>query len=219
MDLYEALYTTRAMRRVSSEPIPQDVIHLMLDAAIRAPSASNMQNWRWLVVTDPEVVAAVGSLYAEAFDTGMKTIYAGAKERAEAAGDHQSLRVQSSSEWLRDNMGSVPLLVVACDRNDPIGSSVFPAVWNLMLAARGAGVGTTLTTFNHHFRHDETRAVLGIPAEKGWRIAAIVSCGYPTGKWGVASRAPVTNVVFQDRWGNPTDWDVPGPVWTADDTE
>lgn len=213
MDLYEALYTTRAMRRVSTEPIPTDVVQQMLDAAIRAPSGSNMQAWRWLVITDSDVIAEVAALYGESFDQGMATIYAGARERAEAAGDDQSLRVQSSSQWLRDNMASVPLLVVACDRNDPMGSSIYPAVWNLMLAARGHGVGTTLTTFSSHFRHDETREALGIPADKGWRVAAIVSCGYPTGTWGVANRPPVTDVVFQDRWGNPTDWEVPGPMW------
>ena len=213
MDLYEALYTTRAMRRVSTEPIPEDVIQLMLDAAIRAPSGSNMQNWRWIVVTDPDVIAKVGGLYAEAFDMGMATVYAGAKERAEAAGDTQSLRVQSSSQWLRDNMANVPLLVVVCDRNDPTGSSIYPAVWNLMLAARGQGVGTTLTTFSSHFRHDETREALGIPAEKGWRVSAIISCGYPTGNWGVAARGPVTDVVFRDHWGNPTGWDIPAELW------
>ena len=215
MDLYEALYTTRAMRRVSTEPIPTEVVQHMLDAAIRAPSGSNMQAWRWLVITDPDVIADVATLYGEAFDQGMKTVYAGARERAEAAGDDQSLRVHSSSQWLRDNMASVPLLIVACDRNDPMGSSIYPAVWNLMLAARGQGVGTTLTTFSYHFRHDETRAALGIPAGKGWRVAALISCGYPTGKWGIAERPPVTDVVFQDRWGNPTGWDAADPMWPA----
>lgn len=215
MDLYEALYTTRAMRRVSPDPIPTAVVQQMLDAAIRAPSGSNAQQWRWLVLTDPDVIRRLGELYAEAFDAGMSTFYAGAEERAEAAGDTQMLKVHSSSRWLRDNMGSVPLIVVACDRNDPIGSSIYPAVWNLMLAARGAGVGTTLTTFNTHLRHDETRDLLGIPADKGWRVAAIVPCGYPTGKWGVAKRPPVTDVVYQDHWGSPTDWDVAEPLWEA----
>lgn len=215
MDLYEALYTTRAMRRVSTDPIPDDVIQLMLDAAIRAPSASNMQNWRWLVLTDPDVIKTVGDLYAEAFDLGMSTFYAGAEDRAEAAGDGQAIRVLSSSRWLRDNMRDVPLLVVACDRNDPLGSSIYPAAWNLMLAARGKGVGTTLTTFVTHLKHDEVRQALGIPAEKGWRVAAIISCGYPTGNWGVAARGPVTDVVYRDHWGTPTGWDAAGPLWQA----
>ena len=215
MDLYEALYTTRAMRRVSTEPIPEDVVQLMLDAAIRAPSASNMQNWRWLVITDPDQITKIGDLYADAFDLGMTTFYAGARERAKAAGDHQAQRVFSSSDWLRDNMRNVPLLVVACDRNDPMGSSIYPAAWNLMLAARGQGVGTTLTTFVSHLKHDEAIAALGVPADKGWRIAAIISCGYPLGKWGTATRGPVTDVVYRDRWGNPTGWEDSGPMWEA----
>jgi len=216
MDLYEALYTTRAMRRVSPEPVPTEVIQQMLDAAIRAPSGSNMQAWRWLVITDADVIAEVGALYADAFDEAMNTFYAGTVDKAQQSGDSQMQRIQSSSRWLRDNMGQVPLLVVACDRNDPLGSSIYPAIWNLMLAARGAGVGTTLTTFNYHLRHDETRELLGIPADKGWRIAAVISCGYPTGRWGVAKRPPVTDVVYQDHWGSRTAWDVPGPLWRAE---
>jgi len=211
MDLYEALYTTRAMRRVSPDPIPAEVIQQMLDAAIRAPSGSNMQAWRWLVLTDPEVISAVAELYAEAYDEAMRTFYAAAAEQAK--GDPGARRVQSSSRWLRDNMGNVPLLIVVCDRNDPMGSSIYPAVWNMMLAGRGAGVGTTLTTFISHLRHDEARRLLGIPAEKGWRIAAVVSCGYPAGRWGVAARPPVTDVVYQDHWGSPTAWNVSEPMW------
>ena len=213
MDLYEALYTTRAMRRVSPEPIPPEIVQQMLDAAIRAPSGSNMQQWRWLVLTDRDVIRQLGDLYAEAFDAGMDRFYAGAEERARESGDQQMARVWSSARWLRDNMGSVPLIIVACDRNDAMGSSIYPAVWSLMLAARGHGIGTTLTTFNTHTRHDETRQLLGIPAEKGWRVAAIIPCGYPLGKWGIAARPPVTDVVFQDHWGTPTDWNVPGPLW------
>jgi len=216
MDLYEALYTTRAMRRVSTEPVPTDVIQQMLDAAIRSPSGSNMQQWRWLVLTDPDVIRQLGDLYAEAWDEGMRTFYAGTEERAKAAGDNAMMKIQSSSRWLRDNMRNVPLIVVACDRNDPMGSSIYPAVWNLMLAARGAGIGTTLTTFNSHLRHDETRALLGIPADKGWRVAAVIPCGYPLGNWGVATRPPVTDVVYADCWGEPTGWDVPGPLWRKD---
>jgi nitroreductase len=204
------------MRRVSSQPVPTEVVQQMLDAAIRAPSGSNMQAWRWLAITDSDVIAQVAVLYAESFDEAHRTFYAGTAEKAKQSGDTQMQRIQSSSRWLRDNMASVPLLIVACDRNDPLGSSIYPAVWNLMLAARGAGVGTTLTTFNYHLRHDETRELLGIPADKGWRIAALISCGYPTGRWGVAKRPPVTDVVFQDRWGNPTGWDVPGPLWSGD---
>lgn len=215
MNLNEALYTTRAMRRVKPDPIPTDVIQRMLDAAIRAPSASNMQNWRWIAITDRDVVNEVGSIYADAVDVGMATIYQGAKERAEASGDEQASRVLTSSEWLRDNMRNVPLLIAACDRNDPLGSSIYPAAWNLMLAARGEGVGTTLTTFATHFKHDELVAALDIPADKGWRVAAIISCGYPTGRWGVAERGPLEDVVYLDRWGNRPDWDLDGPLWSA----
>ncbi len=73
MDLYEALYTTRAMRRVRPDPIPDHVVASMLDAAIRAPSGSNAQSWRWLTVTDRDTLAAMGRLYATAWQTLLET--------------------------------------------------------------------------------------------------------------------------------------------------
>ena len=204
------------MRRVSPDPIPTEVVQRMLDAAIRAPSGSNMQAWRWLVLTDRDVIAKLAEIYADAFDEAMSTFYKGTVAAAKERGDDQAIRVQTSAEWLRDNMNTVPLIIVACDRNDPTGASIYPAVWNLMLAARGAGVGTTLTTFNYHLRHDETRELLGVPADKGWRIAAVIPCGYPTGRWGVAKRPPVTDVVYADHWGNAIDWEVNEPLWSDD---
>ena len=213
MDLYEALYTTRAMRRTKPDPIPEDVVKRMLDAAIRAPSGGNTQQWRWIAVTDPSVIERLGVLYAEAFDEGMATFYSGREDAARAAGDDQSVRVMTSSRWLRDNFGSLPLVVVAYTRNDPDGSSIYPAVWNLMLAARGQGVGTTLTTFLNYFRHAETAGALDVPTDKGWKLAATVTCGYPLGRWDVASRPPVTKVAFSDRWGNSPAWTVDEPLW------
>ena len=141
MDLYEALYTTRAMRRVRPDPIPDNVVASMLDAAIRAPSGSNAQSWRWLTVTDRDTLAAMGRLYAAAWQTLLDTVYKGREVT-----DPQMVRVTRSSEWLAANFGTVPLVVLAYMRNDPSGASIYPAVWNLMLAARGHGVGTTLTT-------------------------------------------------------------------------
>jgi nitroreductase len=210
MDLYEALYTTRAMRRVKPDPIPDEVVSLMLDAAIRAPSASNSQSWRFLTVTDRATMEELAKLYAAAWDQLHTSVYAGSRERAERSGDAQGLRVLGSADWLAANFADLPLVVMALHRNDPTGASIYPAVWNMMLAARGRGVGTTLTTVLGHFKHAEVCELLGIPAERGWRLAAAVTCGYPLGRWGVASREPAHEVVYAERWGAP-------PAWTADD--
>lgn len=213
MDLNEALYTTRAMRRVKPDPIPDDVVASMMDAAIRAPSGGNTQNWRWMAVSDPDVRAQLGPLYREAHALLQETIYKGRREVAEAAGDDGALRVMRSSQWLADNFEQVPLWMLAFSRNDPSGASIYPAVWNLMLAARGHGVGTCLTTILGIFKQAETFEVLGVPQDKGWKMAAAVSAGYPLGTWGVAARAPAQQVTFADRWGQPVAWAADEPLW------
>lgn len=217
MDLNEALYTTRAMRRVKPDPIPVDVVQSMLDAAVRSPSGSNAQNWRWLTVTDRSTMAALGRLYVEAWDELNSTFYAGAKEAAVERGDEQLLRVMSSSQWLADNFQDVPLVVLPYHRNDPSGASIYPAVWSLMLEARSHGVGTTLTTVLGIFRHSEVADLLGVPLDKGWQNAAAVPCGYPLGRWGVAKRAPVHQVVYDEHWGAIPRWTVNEPLWSESD--
>jgi len=213
MDLYEALYTTRAMRRVSSDPVPNDVVRSMLDAAIRSPSGGNTQNWRWLTVTDRDTIGRLGELYAEAWDELNATFYKGKKEEAEASGDEATKRVLNSAQWLADNFGTVPLVVLPYSRNDPSGASIYPAVWSLMLAARGHGIGTTLTTVLGNFKSKEVAELLGVPLEKGWQNAGAIPCGYPLGRWGLAERAPVHEVVYEGRWGQTPEWRVDGSLW------
>lgn len=209
MDLYEALYTTRAMRRVSEEPVAEDDIRIMLDAAVRAPSGSNAQNWRWLVVTDRTTIGELATVYAEAYRILTETVYA----NVNISGDPQKQRVKASSQWLADNFSSVPLVVLPYHRNDPSGASIYPAVWNLMLAARGRGIGTTLTTVLGMFKPDETAEVLQVPPDKGWVNAAAITCGHPLGEWGLAARKPAHEVVYQDSWGATPGWTIDEPMW------
>lgn len=212
MDLSEALYTTRAMRRVSGEPISDDVMARILDAAVRAPNGGNAQNWRMIVVSDPTVRGQLGPLYRAAYARLQETIYAGRREKAEERGDDATLRVMRSSDWLAENFEQVPVWIMFLSRNDPSGASIYPAVWNAMLAARGEGVGTCLTTILGLFRGDETLELLDIPAERGWQLAAAVSCGYPLGRWDVARRRPVEEVTYANRWGQALDFEVDGPL-------
>ena len=213
MDTFEALYTTRAMRRVKPDPIPEDVVKRMLDAAIRAPSPGNAQQWRFVAVTDRDLIGQLGVLYERSWGVLQDTAYAGRRERAEATGDEVTKRVLSSASWLAANFAQVPLVVLVYVRNDPDGSGIYPAVWNLMLAARAQGVGTTLTTVLHHFASDEVNQLIGVPTAKGWRNVAAVACGYPLGKWGVAGRPPVEQVVYADHWGEAPGWSAPEPLW------
>lgn len=212
MDLYEALYTTRAMRRVKPDPIPEDVVTRMMDAAIRGPSGSNAQSWRWLVIDDRETIDALGPIYRRAYKHLNDVVYAG----VDRTSDPQTRRVTSSADWLAENWEQVPLVIMPFHRNDPSGSSIYPAIWNLMLAARGQGVGTTLTTVLGFFESDAIFELLGVPANKGWVNAAAITCGYPLGRWGVAARAPVDAVTYANQWGEPPTWSVPEPLWSPE---
>jgi nitroreductase len=216
MDLSEALYTTRAMRRVAPDPVPSEEVAKMLDAAVRAPSGGNAQNWRMVVVDDPEVRRRLGPIYREAYAQLQETVYQGRREAARDQGDGGALAVTRSSDWLAENFEQVPVWVLFLSRNDPSGASIYPAVWSAMLAARGQGIGTCLTTILGIFKPQEVFDLLDIPTDKGWALAAAVSCGYPLGRWGLAERAPVEAVSFSNRWGRPLDFAVEGPLWMGE---
>jgi nitroreductase len=220
MDALEALYTTRAMRRVTAEPIPHDVQARILDAAIRAPSGGNTQNWRFLLVDDADVKARIGPLYRDSIEQLWKTVYADRIAAAEADPDDpesvQMGKVQRSAQHLADHFEQVPLFLFGFVQHDPTGGSIYPAVWNAMLAARAEGVGSSLTSVLGFFHPRETLDILGVPGDQGWIMACCVSFGYPTGRWGVAARRPVHEVSYRNRWGDPVGFEVPEPLWSPD---
>jgi nitroreductase len=216
MDIREALYTTRAMRRVKPDPIPMDVQARIMDAAVRAPSGGNTQNWRFLLVDDPEVKAKLGPIYRQAMSVLWGSYY---KDRLDAAHDapeleesKSMLRVQKSAQWLADNFEMVPLYMFGFAQHDPSGSSVYPALWNAQLAARAEGVGTSLTQVLV-FHNDEVLDILGVPKDEGWNMLGCVSLGYPTGKWGVATRQPAHDVSFRNQWGEDVGFRDDEPLW------
>ena len=217
MDVFEALYTTRAMRRVKEDPIPDEIIKSMIDSAIRAPSGSNRQDWRFVAVTDQEVRTQLADIYKETWDYYVKSFYnsssdLGASNLKDKEQIESVRRISNSASWLADNYDKVPLLVLAFSRNDPTGSSIYPAIWSLMLAARSHGIGTCLTTVMS-FKTEEVYEVLDIPADKGWALNATITAGYPLGKWGVAERKPVEEVTFLNKWGQSPDWNLTEPLW------
>lgn len=218
MDVHEALYTCRAMRRVRPDPIPGAVQARILDAAIRAPSGGNAQTWHFLLVDEPAVKAQLGPLYRDSIDQLWATVYA---DRIEAAGRHpgspdslQFDRIRRSAQHLADHFEDVPLFLFGFAQHDPSGGSIFPAVWSAQLAARADGVGSALTVVLGVFHGPESSAILGVPPDEGWAMACCVSFGYPLGRWGVAERRPVHEVSSRNRWGAPVGFEVPRPLWT-----
>lgn len=206
MDFFDVVGTQRAMRRLKPDPIPADAIRKILDAAICAPSGGNRQGWSFIVVQDTAVRAKIGALYRESFAELIKNVprY---QQAASAAPDSPERKMIASAQHLADHMSEAPALILACIANDGArpgltsGASIYPAVQNIMLAARALGIGSTLTTVHHRFRHAEIKKVLVVPDDV--EVAAIVPLGYPTGKFGRPPRRPVSEVAFADRWGAP----------------
>jgi nitroreductase len=216
MELHEALYTTRAMRRVKKDPIPEDVQMRILDAAVRAPSGGNAQSWRFLLLDSPEIKSQLGPLYRDGlnrvFDSAYKKQLDAAEADPEAAQSVKFQKMYRSAIWLSDHFEDYPLMLFAFSRGDTTGASIYPAVWNAMLAARAEGVGTAITSVLL-YHHEEMLEILGVPADKGWNFSCTVTMGYPTGRWGVAPRRPANEVAYRNQWGQPVGFEIPDPLW------
>jgi nitroreductase len=213
MDAREVLYTTRAMRRVKPDPIPEDVIGRILDAAIRAPSGGNAQSWKFVVIDDRDQIAKLAPIYHDAMEKLWASFY---KEQIEAAmadpddPEHaQWLKVYRSASWLQDNFAQVPLLLFGFGG----AGDVYPALWSAQLAARAEGVGSAFTSVLSFLNRDEVLAVLGTTAEASGPLLGCITFGYPLGRWGVAKRTPINEVMFRNTWGNPLGIDVAGALW------
>ena len=205
MDIYEALYTTRSMRKLGPEPIPHDVQERIMDAAIRAPSGSNRQPWRFLLVDDVDLRAKLADLYLDGWRQLNLSRY------GTTTPDFDSVR--RSADYLAHHFAEVPLLLFAFG-NGPSESSVYPALWSAMLAARAEGVGTTLTTVLGYHR-DEVFDLLGVPTDDDWRMYGCVTMGYPTGRWGVAARRPLAEVTARNRWDGDSGFTSGDALWNS----
>jgi nitroreductase len=198
MDVLEAIGTLRAMRRLKPDPVSDEHIWTILDAAIKGPSGGNLQPWNFLVIRDPDTKRKIGEIYLEIWNR-LSSSY-----RDAALADPAIARTFRSSEHLAHHLGEAPALIFVTLRRSVIipgsepGASIYPAVQNLMLAARSLGLGTTLTTL-YRQREDEVKQLLGIP--KGVDTMALIPLGWPKGKFGPAPRIPVERVTYWDRWG------------------
>ena len=211
-ELYEVMSTLRAVRKLRSDPIPDDVLERVLQAACWAPTGGNTQPWRVVVVTGSAPKRALQEIYEpewERYSAGLLKMLSGLPaeelatwERVVAAGDH-----------LARNLGRVPAILMFCanpammaitdadlDRVSMVGGgSVYPAVQNAMLACVEEGLGCTLTTL-HCLQEERVKDVLGIPAD--WATVGMVPIGYPVGKGhGPITRRPPAAMAFRDRFG------------------
>lgn len=197
--LFETIYTTRALRRFRPDPVPDEVLFQVLDAAIRAPSGQNAQDWRFVIIREPGAKARLAEWALDGWRR-YQPVFAERPELLEAEPRHRRLPLKAV-EHLVHHLGEVPVVVAACGmrgRHSTPGASLFPAVQNLLLAARGLGLGASI--FNLPLAHrDELHALVGVPEE--YEVACLVPLGYPLDRHGPVRRKPVARVAFSERWG------------------
>jgi nitroreductase len=221
LGLLEGLTTTRSIRRYRDEPVPTDALRTMLFAASRAPSGSNRQPFRFLVLTDSEIAreakALIGVGARRAWET--KRLADGYDRGSGQVDDSPKARMAASMQAYVDGFERAPVLVLPClvryrDPTPTEGASVYPACQNLLLAARAIGYGGVLTMF-HGLVETELRALLGVPANVF--MAATITIGRPAGHHGPVRRRPLSELVYADSWNEPAPWavDPPGTAYTS----
>ena len=212
-DLYDALLTTRAMRRFTDEPVDDATIEACLRAAVQAPSGGNIQPYQFVVVTEPERKADLAAIYLKAWERYAPAVAAITPPARDEAAQRRHERSISASDALARSLATVPVLVLvlmpkiemtvddAEGRMDvgPTYASVYPAVQNFILACRAHGLGTVLTTV-YRVYEDEVRAVCEIPDR--YEVVALLPVGHPKGRWGIAPRRPASALTNWNTFGN-----------------
>lgn len=196
--LFEAIYSQRAIRYFKDDPVPDELIHKLVEAGTKAPSGGNRQGWKFLVITDAETRRKIGEYYEQ----GWEHAYGAATADPGQLQPH----VHRSAEHLARTMGEAPVLLMACIEHDGgpstmgRGGSIFPSVQNILLAARGLGLGSCLTSLHKRYEH-EIKELLGIPDNV--ETAALLPVGFPAdnNRYGPTRRQPVEEVTYREQWG------------------
>ncbi len=214
MGIYQAMSTLRAVRRLKPDPIPDDVLRRVLEAATWAPTGGNRQPWRIVLVKDRVKKARLGELYSARWSAFSKHYRTTVPASAPADVRARFERTLAASDYLAAHFGETPAIAIFCfdpkqmaitdaKQNRPSvvgGGSVYPAVENLLLACRAEGLGCVLTTL---LCEDESvvRELLALP--DGWYTAAAIPIGYPVGRGhGPVIRRSLDQLVFVDSWGS-----------------
>jgi nitroreductase len=201
-DVFEIMQTTRSMRRLKPDPVPDELIRKILEAGACAANGGNTQRWRFLVIKDPAIKKAVQVWYKKAFDEVVGPRYATSAPPPGVTAERYQ-RQHGAVEYLTEHFHEAPVWIVACieDKSPPnraSGASIYPAVQNMLLAIRALDLGSTLTT-RHLLYEKEAEAAMGLP--EGVHSYAILPIGYPMGKFGSVGRGALADIVYQDKWG------------------
>ncbi|MBU2531374.1 MAG: nitroreductase family protein [Alphaproteobacteria bacterium] len=202
-NIFDIIATTRTMRRLKPDPVPDALIVKMLEAGIKAPNGGNTQIWHFLVIKDVEIKKTVQVWYKKAFDEIIGPKYASSPPPP-GSDEAKYHRQHAAVEYLTDHFHEAPVWIVACLNHGETpphrmaGASIYPAVQNMLLAARALGLGASLTT-RHMFYGDECDKAMALPA--GMMSYAILPVGYPIGNFGPTGRGKLADFVSLDRIG------------------
>lgn len=234
--LLEGITTTRAVRRYRDEPVPPEALRAILFAATRAPSGSNRQPFRFVVLTDGPNAAEAKKVLGEGARHmwNVKRAKEGYDRGSGAVPDSPKARMTLTMQQFVDGFERVPVVILPCvvptlatspsessggraaQGAGPEAASVYPACQNLLLAARALGYGGVYTGFNYVV-DDQLRALLHVP--QGARIVGTITLGKPVGRHGPVRRRPLSELVYGEQWGEVPEWavDPPGTAFVSAD--
>jgi nitroreductase len=203
MQFGDVLFSQRSIRRFKPDPISMDDLHVIMEGAVRAPNGGNAQPARFVLITDRDVLEKMGALYKEAWWAKRRDEGTGWKAIDDIPVENKNYR---SAARLANSMSSVPAMILAFGRSQSDGSSVIPAIQNLMLAARALGIGS-LPTRLHPDVMDRVNQLLGVPETASLHL--LIPLGYPSSAtaFGVSRRKPTSETVFLDHWDHKVPWD------------
>lgn len=214
LSLLDGIASTRSIRRFTEDPIPDDDLSKILFSATRAPTGSNRQGFRFVVLREGPVAVEAKGLLGTAFRQGWgeKRAGDGYDKGTGADADSPKARTARAMQQFVDNFERIPVVVLPCVelRHNGLqdGASIYPAVQNLLLAARSLGYGGVMTGW-HRLVEDELRALIGVPED--FAIAGVVPLGKPAGNHGPVRRRPVAELVWEDRWEGEASWAIDPP--------
>jgi nitroreductase len=207
MGIFETIYSLRSMRRLKTDPVAPETIRKIMEAGTQAPSGQNTQPWRFLVVTDADDKLFVKERYHAAMRARFGDIALDPADRSPI------VRMWRAAQYLAEHLHEAPVLLFICGLRDwpaaisaehrvgkapPSYGSIYPCTQNMLLACRALGLGASLTTA-HVLFEDELQKRFGVPDDYG--MVAMLPIGYPQGKFGPVTRAPVEDVAYYGRWG------------------
>jgi len=199
MNIGQAMFSQRAIRRLKTDPISDAQLKIILDAASKAPNGGNRQPGRFLVIRSPEKIAEFGKLYHEAWWAKRKDEY-GWNGPEDVPADEKTYRMPM---YLASNIGKAPVIILAWGTKKGMANSIFPPVQNLLLAARALGIGSTLTTL-HPTVMDRVRAMFNVPESAEFHCC--LPLGYPEGNFGPTQRMPTSETTYWDAWEETPPW-------------